>query len=186
MTLQVKIYGAPGRSRTCDLQLRRLPLYPAELRARRSSPPRSASMAFGSSPPPRTKPQKLTAEFGLPGDRRDFLIAEFDLLSELTPFPAAEFDFAVPNAAPRTAKPFAERRDPFSRPENPLADSRIRISGRRNPFAGSKREFPARKSNSAVSKSLRSPRKPLAALRKSNSAHVVTDPPVAPRLLPIA
>jgi hypothetical protein len=30
-------YGAPEKIRTSDLQLRRLPLYPAELRARSSS-----------------------------------------------------------------------------------------------------------------------------------------------------
>ncbi len=28
------MYGAPGRSRTCDLQFRKLTLYPTELRAR--------------------------------------------------------------------------------------------------------------------------------------------------------
>lgn len=31
--MSVKKYGAPGRSRTCDLQIRSLLLYPAELRA---------------------------------------------------------------------------------------------------------------------------------------------------------
>ena len=39
--LKGKKYGAPEKIRTSDLQLRRLPLYPAELRARTSSLARS-------------------------------------------------------------------------------------------------------------------------------------------------
>ena len=37
MSTEVSLNGAPGEIRTPDLQLRRLPLYPAELRARDSS-----------------------------------------------------------------------------------------------------------------------------------------------------
>ena len=44
MILILKIDGAPEKIRTSDLQLRRLPLYPAELRARSSS---LASIAVG-------------------------------------------------------------------------------------------------------------------------------------------
>jgi hypothetical protein len=44
MILIPKIDGAPEKIRTSDLQLRRLPLYPAELRARSSS---LASIAAG-------------------------------------------------------------------------------------------------------------------------------------------
>ena len=36
---QIGVHGAPGGTRTPDLQLRRLPLYPAELQARNLSLP---------------------------------------------------------------------------------------------------------------------------------------------------